>query len=127
MNIYCRLLGLVVLLCSGKLEARDAMTVQPDFRLWADVSAEQHLWTVTPRIAAPAGRQLRYEINAVKSGKSGRSQTRQSGQVLSSAESSVVLASLSLGIVPGDDCDIDIRLFDGANLVGEMKLHLPPD
>jgi hypothetical protein len=94
-----------------------------ELRLASSVEAAR--LTLMPVIAAPAGRQLRYEMVSTKQGAAGMSNTRQSGGVVVGADGSARLSSLSLGVGPDDRYVVTVKVFDGARLVAEDVLRYP--
>ncbi len=113
------------LLCAAHLYAEEIVTSEVELKLWADVSSTGNIWTIVPHLRHPAGQQLRYEILASKKGRSGQSLTRQSGQVPSTDQGDFALATLSLGIPPDENCEVDVRVFDQNRQVADLKLTLP--
>jgi hypothetical protein len=101
------------------------MAAQPPVRLWTEVSAEGNLWTVVPHVEAPPGSALRYEIVVRKTGHSGRSDTRQSGQFAVGNDGARSLASLRIGVGAEDQCDVDVKVFAEAELAADLTVHLP--
>lgn len=123
MKIIHGTLMLLGLLSAFTLSAEEAMT--SEIKLWADISNSGDVWTILPRTQNPGQKELRYEIDAIKTGRSGNSHTRQSGNVPVSFQENITLASLSMGIPTGETCEVDIKLFDHARLVADLKLRLP--
>jgi hypothetical protein len=111
--------GLLLLL------AGTAMAMSSSVQVWTEVTTEGELWAVLPHIKGPAGSALRYEMVTKKSGRSGTTNTRQSGNVLVNTDGSGTLAQLKIGVGPDDQCDIDIKVYDGNTLTASLDLHLP--
>jgi hypothetical protein len=101
------------------------MATQLPVRLWTEVTSDGDLWKVVPRVEAPAGSALRYEIVAKKAGRSGSSNTLQSGNLAVGADGTGTLASLRIGVGAEDRCDIDVKVYGGSDVVGDLTLRLP--
>ena len=98
---------------------------EPSFRIWADVDNDNGLWTVVPRIELAVDSALSYAITADKTGRSGRSKTKQSGRLSVSSGVPVALASLRIGVGKEDSCVVDIQVYEGDLLRGNLTLTLP--
>jgi len=113
-------LGALLLIGSGSV----LMAGEPGYRLSIDSSVQDRQLSVTPRIAGPGGT-LRYEMTSTKLGASGRSVTRQSGQVAADA-AGAALATLRLGVGEGDRYEISVKVYADGKLVAEQVLQHPP-
>jgi hypothetical protein len=113
--------GWSLLLATGTI----AMATPIPVRVWTEVTTQSDLWTVVPHVEASPGRALDYEILAKKSGRSGTSNTSQSGKLTVGAEGSSALATLSIGVGSEDRCDVEIKVFEDSEVVGTIKLRLP--
>ena len=102
-----------------------AIAAEPGYQLQLDASVEAGRLLVAPKIAAPAGSRLRYQMISTKEGGAGRSSTSQSGTVAVGAQGSGKLATLALGVAPQDRYTVTVKVFDGARLVAEDVLHYP--
>src|SRR3954451_7363117 len=87
-----------------------AMASEPGYTLRIDSSVEGRQLSVVPRIAAPAGARLRFEMIASKQGSAGKSSTSQSGSVNVGADGSAALSTLKLGINPQDKYVITVKV-----------------
>jgi hypothetical protein len=114
-----RLPGVLLLLGAA------AAAGEPGYRLTLDAAVEGAALVVAPKIAAPAGSRLRYQIVSTKEGAAGRSSTSQSGTVALDAGGSGRLATLALGVQPSDRYTVTVKVFDGAKLVAEDVLRYP--
>lgn len=101
------------------------MADQSGYRLSLEPSFGENQLVLSPRIAARPGETLRYEIVATKVGRSGKSNTSQSGRVVVDASGSALLSTLRLGVVADDRCSIAVKVFDGQKLVAEQTLQYP--
>lgn len=103
----------------------NTMANESSIRLWTDVSSAGNLWTIVPHVDAPPGHIFDYEISAHKSGSSGNSHTYQAGHVGLSASGTAAMAHITMSISPNDRCDIEVRLFDGKEIIETQTLALP--
>ena len=101
------------------------MADEPAYKLRIDSTVEASKLIVSPVIAAPAGSRLRYEMISSKEGRSGKSDTSQSGGVMVSADGSAKLSTLSLGVDANDRYLITVKVYDGGKLVAEDALRYP--
>jgi hypothetical protein len=93
--------------------------------LTLDIGAEesQGQLRVTPIVTSATDRRLRYEVLAQKEGASGKSQSRQAGNLAVRAGVRASASTLALGIAPGDRYTVTVRLFEGRKLLAEKKLQ----
>jgi hypothetical protein len=107
------------------IAAASAMADEPAYRLRIDFTMEASKLIVVPVIAGPAGRQLRYEMVSSKQGRSGRSNTSQSGGVTVGVDGSAKLSTLRLGVGADDRYLVTVKVFDRGKLVAEDALRYP--
>lgn len=98
---------------------------KPDYRLTLDARVKDHQLTMAPRIHAPAGIALSYEVIVSRTGASGITSTRQSGPIRVNDHNTATLSKLSLSIRPQDRCTILVKVFDGSNVVAERSYSYP--
>jgi hypothetical protein len=115
----CLSIGLLLAAGANAHDGRSA------YRIWAETSMQGETWTVVPHVAGPDGSVLSYRIVAAKSGRSGRSDTRQSGTVALGPEGSLPLGLLRIRLGVGADCVIEMQLFDGTRPVANLVLKSP--
>lgn len=82
--------------------------------------------SVSPRLEAPPGSVLRYEIVSVKEGSSGSTRARQSGRVIAGRDGVATLATLRLGVAPADRCEVAVTVYEGQRIVAERIVRYPP-
>ena len=116
-----RVYVLSLLLAAGSATVAD----EPGYRLSVAPVVRDSQLTVAPRISAPPGKQLRYEMVSTKHGAAGRSSTSQSGRVVVDAGGAAALSTLKLGIAAGDRYTVAVKVYDGTKLVAEDVLHYP--
>lgn len=107
------------------LAATAAMANEPGYELRVNSKLEGGTLTVAPRITAPAGAQLRYEVVSSKQGSGGQSNSSQSGNVTAGPDGSAKLSTLSVNIGPQDKYVLTVKVFEGAKLVAEEVLRYP--
>jgi len=79
---------------------------------------------VEPRVTGPAGKTVRYEITVRREGKSGSSNSSQSGRArLDSGETK--LASTSVSVQPGEHYEVIVKLYEGERLVAQQSVAHP--
>jgi hypothetical protein len=107
------------------LFAASAMAEEPAYRLRIDSTVEASKLIVSPVIAAPAGSRLRYEMISSKQGRSGKSNTSQSGAVTIGADGSGKLSTLRLGVGRDERYLVTVKVYDDGKLVAEQVLRHP--
>ena len=107
------------------LLAMTTSAMADDFRLTINAYSQGSLLRVNPQIVGPAGRALSYELVASKTGRSGRTSSRQSGKVAVGASGAASLSTLSLSVEPEDRYDVTVKVFEGGKLVASESLHYP--
>jgi hypothetical protein len=96
-----------------------------DYRLDPGASVSAGTLTVEPKVQGPAGAALRYEIQTVKEGASGRSSSSQSGNVRLGENGTAKLASTSVSVTPQDRYRIQVKLLERGRVVAEEEVHYP--
>ena len=80
---------------------------------------------VSPTITAPAGKKLRYDVVTTRTGRSGNSNSRQSGDVSVGQDGKASLSQVSVSVTPQDRYEVRVELYDGAQLVASESLRHP--
>lgn len=80
---------------------------------------------VAPKITAPAGKKLRYDVVTTRTGRSGNSNSRQSGKVTVGQDGTASLSQVSVSVSPQDRYEVHLEVFDGSRLVAEKTLKHP--
>ncbi len=99
-----------------------------NIRLWADINQNDEVWTVVPHLeATPRATSDHYDyvISSHKFGKSGRSDTRQSGHIHIGGGQQARLGNLRIAIRNGDNCVVRVSVYNELVLVGALTLDLP--
>jgi hypothetical protein len=107
------------------LAASATLANEPGYQLLVNSRVEGGTLTVAPRVTAPAGAQLRYEVISSKQGSNGKSNSSQSGNVTAGPDGSAELSSLSVSVGPQDKYVLTVKVFHGARLVAEEVLRHP--
>ena len=104
------------------------MASESAVRLWADIQQNDELWTVVPHFEAmqrARSDHYDYVISSHKFGKSGRSDTRQSGHIHIGGGQQARLGNLRIAIRNGDNCVVRVSVYNELVLVGALTLDLP--
>jgi hypothetical protein len=80
---------------------------------------------VTPVISAPAGAQLRYDMTTTRTGRSGNSNSRQSGNVTVGDDGKASLSQLSVNVGPQDRYEVHVEVSEGERVVAAKTLRHP--
>ena len=80
---------------------------------------------IHPIVSSSQQETLRYELVSAKQGKSGRSQTSQSGNVLTEPRQPTMLSTLRLGVDDADQYTIILRIYADNNLVATDEVQHP--
>ena len=80
---------------------------------------------VTPRVAGPAGKALRYEMVVTRHGGAGSSNSSQAGSVRLDESGAARLASSSVSVSPQDEYRVEVKLYEGGRLVAEQSVRHP--
>ena len=91
----------------------------------SDVTHTAQLWTIVPHVTAHAGRVLRDDIAANKTGPAGSARIHQAGQAIVGADGTATLSSLQISLDATESCRIDTRLMEGEQVLATETLDLP--
>ena len=97
-------------------------------RLWADIQQNKEVWTIIPHLEtrqSPRSDHYDYVISSHKIGKSGRSDTHQSGHVHIGTGQQAMLGNLRIALHNGDNCVVRVSVYNELVLVGNLTLDLP--
>ena len=97
------------------------MTADSDIQVWLETVARTQPRVIVPYVKSNKDTTFRYQMRTVKDGKSGRSKVGQGGTVEVFAGVPVALGRMSVSYGPGDECFIDLTLFERA--VPERNYH----
>jgi len=80
---------------------------------------------VAPVVSAPAGAKLRYDMTTTRTGRSGNSNSRQSGNVTVGDDGKASLSQLAVNVSPQDQYIVQVEVYDGAQVVASKTLRHP--
>ena len=81
---------------------------------------------VAPIVTAPAGAKLRYDVTTTRTGRSGNSNSRQSGNVTVGDDwQGHRFRRLRVSVSPQDRYEVRVEVFDGARVVASETLRHP--
>ena len=80
---------------------------------------------VAPVVTAPAGAKLRYDMTTTRTGRSGNSNSRQSGNVTVGDDGKASLSQLAVNVSPQDQYIVQVEVYDGAQVVASKTLRHP--
>lgn len=102
-----------------------AMGGESTVRAWIATEPTPEGVRVIPYAQTRESHKLRYELISAKEGASGRSDSRQTGQVVVDCCEPKALVQLRLSIHPGERYALILRLFDNGTLVAEDQVIFP--
>lgn len=97
-----------------------------ELQAWIDTEIRDRTLQVSPKVKSQVTEVVRYELNSVKSGAAGRSETRQNGTRSIACCEPASLATLRLSVTPEDVYTITLRVFVGSDLVAKDEIVYPP-
>jgi hypothetical protein len=115
-----RLLFLCMILSSGA-----ALANAPGYDLSLGAEVRGRMLKVAPVISAPAGAQLRYDMTTTRTGRSGNSNSRQSGDVTVGEDGKATLSQVAVNVSPQDRYIVHVEVYDGARVVASETLRHP--
>ena len=80
---------------------------------------------VAPVVTAPAGAKLRYDMTTTRTGRSGNSDSRQSGNVTVGDDGKAALSQVAVSVSPQDQYVVHVEVYDGAQVVASKTLRHP--
>ena len=80
---------------------------------------------VAPVVTAPAGAKLRYDVTTTRTGRSGNSNSRQSGNVTVGDDGKAALSQVAVNVSPQDRYVVHVEVYDGAQVVASRTLRHP--
>lgn len=86
------------------------MNADADIQVWLETLSRTRPGVIVPYVMSTEQKQLRYQIRAVKSGKSGNSTLGQGGTVTLVPDVPKALSRMSISHATGDTCRIDLTL-----------------
>lgn len=80
---------------------------------------------VAPIVTAPPGAKLRYDVTTTRTGRSGNSNSRQSGNVTVGDDGKASLSQVAVSVSAQDRYEVHVELYDGGRLVAVETLKHP--
>lgn len=115
-----RLLFLGLILSSGA-----ALANAPGYDLSLGAEVRGGTLEVAPILTAPAGAKLRYDVTTTRTGRSGNSNSRQSGNVTVGGDGKASLSQVSVNVGPQDRYEVHVEVFEGERVVAAKTLRHP--
>ena len=82
---------------------------------------------VAPVVSAPAGAKLRYDMTTTRTGRSGNSNSRQSGNVTVGDDGKAALSQVAVNVSPQDRYVVHVEVYEGERVVAAKTLRHPKD
>lgn len=82
---------------------------------------------VAPVVTAPAGAKLRYDVTTTRIGRSGNSNSRQSGDVIVGDDGKASLSQVAVNVGPQDRYVVHVEVYNGQQVVAAKTLRHPKD
>jgi len=80
---------------------------------------------VAPIVTAPAGAKLHYDVTTTRTGRSGNSNSRQSGNVTVGDDGKASLSQVAVSVSEQDRYEVHVDVYDGGRLVASETLKHP--
>ncbi|HJT60952.1 MAG TPA: curli-like amyloid fiber formation chaperone CsgH [Burkholderiales bacterium] len=102
-----------------------ALADAPGYDLSLGAEARDGTLKVAPVVTAPAGANLRYDVITTRTGRSGNSNSRQSGNVTVGDDGKASLSQVALSVRAQDRYEVHVDVYDGKRLVASQTLKHP--
>ena len=102
-----------------------ALANAPGYDLSLGTEARAGTLKVAPVVTAPAGAKLRYDVTTTRVGSSGKSTSRQSGNVTVGGDGKASLSQVAISVSEQDRYEVRVEVYDGAKLVASETLTHP--
>ena len=102
-----------------------ALANTPGYDLSLGAEARDGMLKVAPIITAPAGANLRYDVTTTRTGRSGNSNSRQSGNVTVGHDGTASLSQVAVSVSEQDRYQVHVDVYDGKRLVASETLKHP--
>jgi hypothetical protein len=102
-----------------------ALANAPGYDLSLGAEARDGTLKVAPIVTAPAGTKLRYDVSTTRIGRSGNSNSRQSGNVTVGDDGKATLSQVAVSVSPQDQFVVHVEVYDGAQVVASKILRHP--
>jgi hypothetical protein len=102
-----------------------ALAAAPGYHLSLGAEVRGHTLKVAPVVTAPAGANLRYDVITTRVGRSGNSDSRQSGNVTVGNDGRAALSQVAVSVSEQDRYEVRVEVYDGGRLVASETLKHP--
>ena len=102
-----------------------ALADAPGYDLSLGAEARDGMLKVAPSVTAPAGAKLRYDVTTIRTGRSGNSNSRQSGNVTVGDDGKASLSQVAVSVSEQDRYEVHVDVYDGKRLVASETLKHP--
>lgn len=110
----------VILLMAGTALADSAYRVDIGTAEERDGSVQ-----IEPRVTGPAGKSVRYEVEVRRGSQGAKANSSQSGSVRIDDSGKAQLSSNAIRLSRGEQYEMNVRLFEGGQLVAEQSTRRP--
>lgn len=101
------------------------MAMDTGLQVWLDTVPGTRPSVIVPYVRSPENGTVRYQLNAVRQGRSGSSSIKQSGTVPMQADRPTALTRFSLSVGSQDQCRIELILFANGHPAGTYTFACP--
>lgn len=102
-----------------------ALANVPGYDLSLGAEVRDGMLKVAPIVTAPAGANLRYDVTTTRTGRSGNSNSRQSGNVRVGNDGKAALSQVAVSVSAQDRYEVHVDVYDGKRLVASETLKHP--
>jgi hypothetical protein len=102
-----------------------ALAKMPGYDLSLGAEVRDGTLKVAPTVTAPAGAKLRYDVTTTRTGRSGNSNSRQSGNVTVGDDGTASLSQVAVSVSEQDRYEVHVDVYDGKRLVASQTLKHP--
>jgi hypothetical protein len=102
-----------------------ALANAPGYDLSLGAEARDGTLKVAPIVMAPPGANLHYEVTTTRTGRSGNSNSRQSGNVTVGDDGKASLSRVSVSLSEQDRYEVQVEVYDRGRLVATETLRHP--
>ncbi len=102
-----------------------ALANAPGYDLSLGAEARGGTLKIAPIVTAPAGAKLRYDVTTTRTGRSGSSNSRQSGNVTVGDEGKASLSRVAVSVSEQDRYEVHVEVYDRGRLVAAESLRHP--
>ncbi|HEX5664130.1 MAG TPA: curli-like amyloid fiber formation chaperone CsgH [Xanthomonadaceae bacterium] len=102
-----------------------ALANMPGYDLSLGAEVRGGTLKVAPVVTAPAGAKLRYDVTTTRTGRSGNSNSRQSGNVTVGDDGKASLSQVAVSVSEQDRYEVHVEVYEGGRLVASETLKHP--